>query len=147
MTCEIDTTRTFTSRRAIATAAAGRGRARPVEILVAAALAVIALAFALAFPSGADAADKDPRYSDKRLEKWLKDELRGSGLEPKGISSCRPKRGDRVMVCKWRAKGTFPGDLPYECAGKARLAVQKRQWNVDPCNNIEEPRMPLRDGV
>lgn len=107
------------------------------------ALAVLALAFA----STAAADGKDPKYSDKRVAKWLKNELRVSGLEPKGVSSCRPKRANKVMVCRWRAKGVWPGDLPYECSGKARLTVKGKEWDLDPCNNIEEPRMPLREGV
>ena len=51
------------------------------------------------------------------------------------------------MLCKWRAKGVFPGEIPYECSGKARFAVRKRQWSIDPCNNINEPMIPLRGEV
>jgi hypothetical protein len=99
----------------------------------------------MAFAAPAQAGNEnDPKYSDKRLAKWLKNELRGDGLEPKGVSSCRPKRGKKVMVCKWRARGVFPGEIPYECAGKARFFVKKKQWEVDPCNNINEPMIPLR---
>ena len=108
---------------------------------LAAALAVVALLFA----GAADAASASgPKYSDKRLAKWLKNELRDSGLKPKGVSKCRPTRGKRVMVCRWRAKGVLPGGAPYECAGKARLTVKKKLWEIDPCNNIREPMMPLR---
>ena len=124
-----------------------RGNRRPPghgPLVRAMALAVAILALAFAATAGAGN-DNDPKYSDKRLAKWLKNELRKGGLEPKGVSSCRPKRGRKVMVCKWRAKGVFPGDLPYECAGRAKLTVKTKQWDIDPCNNIEEPRMPLRD--
>jgi hypothetical protein len=115
---------------------------------VAAVALAVALILALAVSASARAGnDNDPKYSDKRLAKWLKSELRGAGLEPKGVSSCRPKGGKNVMLCKWRAKGVFPGEIPYECSGRARLTVKRKQWEVDPCNNIEEPRMPLRDEV
>ena len=122
-------------------AAWARTDARPR--LVAILLVVVALCVALAAPAQGDN-DNDPKYSDKRLSKWLKNELRSAGLEPKGISSCRPKRGKKVMVCKWRAKGVFPGEIPYECAGKARFTVKKKQWAIDPCNNINEPMIPLK---
>ena len=114
-------------------------------ILRLAALAVAVLTLALAFSAGAAAGNSnDPKFSDKRLAKWLKKELRNNGLEPQAVSSCKPKRSRKVMLCKWRAKGVFPGDIPYECSGKARFTVKKRQWAIDPCNNIEEPRIPLR---
>jgi polysaccharide biosynthesis protein PslG len=115
---------------------------RPLALVA----AVLALALVFASPSGAGN-EKDPKYSDKRLAKWLKNELRAQGLEPQGVSSCRPKRGKKVMVCKWRAKGVFPGEIPYECSGKARFTVKKKRWAIDPCNNIEEPRIPLKDAV
>ncbi len=112
------------------------------------ALAVLALAvLALAFASTAAADGKDPRFSDKRLAKWLKNELRTSGLEPKGVSSCRPKGGKKVMVCKWRAAGVWPGEISYECAGKARLKVSSKRWVIDACSNNKEPMMPLNSEV
>jgi hypothetical protein len=96
----------------------------------------------IAFP-GSVGADNDPKYTDDRLKKMLKNELRDLGLSPKGASSCRPKLGGRVMVCKWRAKGLWPGEVAYECKGKARLVVQGKEWKVDPCVNLIEPMVPL----
>ena len=113
----------------------------PMVRAAAAAVALAALALSSAPPADAGGG---PRYSDQRLAKWLKRELRDDGLAPKGVSSCRPKRGRKVMVCRWRAKGIQPGGIPYECAGKARLRVRRKQWEIDPCDNIMEPVMPLR---
>jgi polysaccharide biosynthesis protein PslG len=112
---------------------------RRVRLAVA---ALSALALAGAGPAGAGN-DSDPKYTDGQLKKRLKNELRAQGLEPKGISSCRPKRGKKVMLCKWRAKGEFPGEIPYECAGKAKFHVKKKSWTIDACNNVNEPMMPL----
>jgi hypothetical protein len=110
-----------------------------VRWLGAAALVVVA-AFALlaAAPEGAGAA----KYSDKKLKKLLKKELAAQGLTAKGISSCTPK-GKKRYVCRWRAKGTFPGDIPYECAGRAKFSVKGKKWTIDQCQNINEPMMPL----
>jgi hypothetical protein len=47
------------------------------------------------------------------------------------------------MVCKWRAEGLWPGEVAYECVGKARLVVRKKKWKINPCNNIREPMVPL----
>ena len=55
-------------------------------LLRAAALAVAMMALAFASTSAADNSN-DPKYSDKRLAKWLKGELRTNSLEPKGVSS------------------------------------------------------------
>jgi hypothetical protein len=98
------------------------------------------LALALAVPASAD---DDPKYSDKKLKKMVKTQLRKQGLTPKGVSNCRPKRSNKVMVCKWRAEGLWPGEVAYECVGKARLVVHKKKWKIDPCNSIREPMVPL----
>jgi hypothetical protein len=98
------------------------------------------LALALAAPASAD---DDPKYSDEKLKKMVKTQLRKQGLTPKGVSNCRPKRGGTVMVCKWRAEGLWPGEVAYECVGKARLVVRGKKWKIDPCNNIREPMVPL----
>jgi hypothetical protein len=103
---------------------------------------VALLALALAAPVSAD---NDPKYTDAQLKKMVKHELRELGLTPKGVSNCRPKRGKRVMVCKWRAEGLWPGEVAYECVGKARMVVRRKTWKVDPCNNIKEPMVPLLD--
>ncbi|HYU59247.1 MAG TPA: hypothetical protein VEK39_00675 [Solirubrobacterales bacterium] len=102
----------------------------------------LALALLLAMPAGAGN-DKDPKFTDGQLKKMLKAQLHERGLEPKGISSCRPKHAKKVMVCRWRAEGEFPGEIPYECAGKAKFKVRKKAWTIDPCNSINEPMMPL----
>jgi polysaccharide biosynthesis protein PslG len=141
----MSTTRTSTSRGRTAIPAALLRRRLWRELLAAAALPALALTFALALPDSTNAADeKDPRYSDQRLAKWLKKELRGGGLKPKGVSSCHPKRAKKVLVCRWRAKGFLPDGTPYECAGRARFTVKKKQWAIDPCDNLKEPMMPLR---
>jgi Cellulase (glycosyl hydrolase family 5) len=97
------------------------------------------LALALAVPASAD----DPKYSDEKLKKMVKAQLRKQGLTPKGVSNCRPKRGGKVMVCKWRAEGLWPGEVAYECVGKARLVVRGKKWKIDPCNNLREGMVPL----
>jgi hypothetical protein len=109
-------------------------RAWPCMLVAALALVVL--------PGGA-AGDDDPKYTDKQLKKMLKNELRDLGLTPKGVSSCRPKFGGKVMVCKWRAKGLWPGEVQYECKGKGRLKVRGKKWTVDPCINLIEPMVPL----
>jgi hypothetical protein len=101
---------------------------------------VTVLALALATPGSAD---NDPKYTDERLKKMVKTQLRNRGLTPKGVSNCRPKRGAKVMVCKWRAAGLWPGEVKYECKGKARLVVRGKKWKFDPCNNLIEPMVPL----
>jgi polysaccharide biosynthesis protein PslG len=104
--------------------------------------ALIALTglFALTAAAGAD---DDPKYTDDRLKKMVKNELRDLGLSPKGVSSCRPKLGGKVLVCKWRAKGLWPGEVAYECKGKAKLVVRGKKWKIDPCINLIEPMVPL----
>ena len=106
-----------------------------------AALLVAVLGFATAALAGNE---NDPKFTDGQLKKRLKTELREQGLEPKGVSSCRPKRGKKVMLCKWRAEGQYPGEVAYECVGKARFTVKSKTWSIDPCNNIHEPMIPLR---
>lgn len=127
----------------MAALATRRGRGRRAAAL--GALAVV-LAVGLAPPAGARN-ENDPKYTDGQLKKRLKAELREQGLEPRGVSSCRPKRGKKVMVCKWRAKGVFPGEIPYECAGKAKFTVKGKTWEIDPCNSINEPMIPLNAEV
>ena len=106
---------------------------------------LLVLLAAAAIPAGAAQADNDPKYKDSQLKKMVKAELREVGLTPKGVSSCKPKLGAKVMVCKWRAAGMFPGEVSYECAGKAKMIVAKRKWKLDPCNNVVEPMVPLLD--
>ena len=101
-------------------------------------LALAALILFAAAPATSGAA----KVSDKKLKKLLTKELAAKGLSVKGISACKPKSKKKI-VCRWRAEGTFPGDQPYECAGRAKYAVKKKAWTIDPCNNVEEPRMPL----
>lgn len=127
----------------MAALATRRGRGRGAAAL--GALAVV-LAVGLAPPAGARN-ENDPKYTDGQLKKRLKAELREQGLEPRGVSSCRPKRGKKVMVCKWRAKGVFPGEIPYDCAGKAKFTVKGKTWEIDPCNSINEPMIPLNAEV
>jgi polysaccharide biosynthesis protein PslG len=109
--------------------------ARPAAILLAA-LALIAL-------PAAGVADDDPKFTDKQLKHMVKNQLRDLGLAPKGVSSCRPKLGGKVMVCKWRAKGLWPGEVAYECKGRAKLVVRGKKWKIDPCINLIEPMVPL----
>jgi len=99
-------------------------------------------AFAFAGVPGPSTAGGDPKYSDKKLKKLLKKELQKAGLTPKGISSCKPQ-SKKLIICKWRAKGTLPGDIDYECAGRAKFMVKTKSWEIDPCQNVQEPMMPL----
>jgi len=103
---------------------------------------VLVLLLALTAPAGAGN-ENDPKYTDEQLKKMVKHELRELGLTPKGVSNCRPKRGKKVMVCKWRAEGLWPGEVAYECVGKARMVVRTKKWRVDPCVNLHEPMVPL----
>jgi len=106
------------------------------------AAALMLLAIFVLFAAAPGPAGADPKYSDKKLKKLLKKELATKGLTAKGISACKPK-GKKVIICRWRAKGTFPGDIPYECAGRAKFAVKSKTWTIDPCQSINEPMMPL----
>ena len=90
-----------------------------------------------------DSSGADPKVSDKKLKKLLKKELAAKGLTVKGISACKPK-GKKKIICRWRAAGKFPGDIAYECAGRAVYAVKKKTFTIDPCNNVMEPQMPLK---
>jgi hypothetical protein len=66
------------------------------------------------------------------------------------VSRCAPRRRGRPQsarwVCSWRAEGTWPGDVPYHCAGEARWRRERAaRWRVDPCENRLQPFAPLLD--
>ncbi len=74
-----------------------------------------------------------------------------NGIDVIKISRCGPKKkkGGKPSyskwVCEWRAEGSYAGDVPYHCAGKAVYKRKKRRWRVDGCNNIMQPMAPLLD--
>jgi hypothetical protein len=100
---------------------------------------LLAGALVLLLPAAAEASD----YSDRQLKRSLRSELKDRGLEPKRISRCSPKRDGDVYVCRWRAKGLFPGEVPYKCSGKARFIVERKRWKVEKCDNELDPMVPL----
>jgi len=73
-----------------------------------------------------------------------------NGIDVLKISRCGPqKKGKRLnystWVCEWRAEGTYPGDVPYACAGKAVYKRKRKSWRVDRCENRLQPQAPLLD--
>lgn len=107
--------------------------------VIPAAFALLA-AIAIALLGAAATAAKP---SDAQLVKSLKQELAQQGIKVDNVSSCRPRRGGSVYLCKWRAEGFFPGEVPYLCAGKSKYNVHKHRWNLGGCHNRLEPRVPL----
>lgn len=103
---------------------------------------IVVLGGLLVLPTAAHAAKT--RYSDRQLERSLRAQLRSKeDLTPTRVSRCGPRRHARVYVCRWEAAGLFPGEVPYECSGKARFLTAKKKWRVDECVNQLEPMVPL----
>jgi polysaccharide biosynthesis protein PslG len=115
------------------TAATSPGRAGTA---LAVALCALVAALALAPPGAA-------KPSDKELAQSLAAELAEQGIQVGNVSSCRPKRGGDVYVCKWRAEGFFPGEVPYLCAGRSKYRVKSNSWKIGGCHNRLEPQVPL----
>jgi hypothetical protein len=72
------------------------------------------------------------------------------GIEVLRVSKCGPRtRKGRldysVWVCRWRAEGLYPGEVPYHCAGKAVWKRKSGRWRVDRCENRLQPMAPLLD--
>jgi hypothetical protein len=82
-------------------------------------------------------------FSGARLEKLLKQELRKRGLHPKRVKQCVQKPSGGSYVCRWRAKGLFPGEVPYKCSGKATFRVRDSHWKIQRCRNKLDPMVPL----
>jgi len=89
------------------------------------------------------AAETHAKPSDSELAQSLKDELAQQGIEVDNVSSCRPRNGGKAYICKWRAHGLFPGEVPYLCAGRSRYNVKKHDWLLGGCHNRLEPEVPL----
>jgi len=106
---------------------------------VSAVVLVCALAMALA---GASQSEAKP--SDSELAQSLAAELAEQGIEVDNVSSCRPQNGGDVYICKWRAEGFFPGEVPYLCAGRSRFHVKSNSWDIGGCHNRLEPQVPLQ---
>ncbi len=73
-----------------------------------------------------------------------------NGIEVLKISKCGPqKRKGRlnysIWVCRWRAEGVYPGEVPYHCAGKAVWKRKRDRWRVERCENRLQPMAPLLD--
>ena len=73
-----------------------------------------------------------------------------NGIEVRKVSRCGPKKRKGKLdfskwVCEWRAEGTWPGDVPYHCAGRAVYKRKKHRWKVDRCKNRMQPMAPLLD--
>ena len=64
------------------------------------------------------------------------------------ISRCGPRRREgRVdrskWLCEWRAKGVWPGEVPYRCTGTAVWKRTPGSWRIARCENQMQPRIPL----
>jgi polysaccharide biosynthesis protein PslG len=73
-----------------------------------------------------------------------------NGIDVLRISRCGPQKKRKRLnfskwVCEWRAEGTYPGDVPYACAGKAVWKRKRNRWRVDRCENRLQPQAPLLD--
>lgn len=102
-----------------------------------------ALLLALAAVALVGAAASEAKPSDAELAQSLAQELAEQGINVDNVSSCRPDNGGGVYICKWRAEGFFPGEVPYLCAGRSRYNVQQGTWNLGGCHNRLEPQVPL----
>jgi len=64
------------------------------------------------------------------------------------ISRCGPReRKGQVdqsrWLCRWRAQGVWPGEVPYRCKGRAVWRRTRGSWRVARCENQMQPRIPL----
>ena len=103
---------------------------------LAALLCALVAALALAPAGGA-------KPSDQELASSLAQQLAEQGIQVDNVSSCRPKNGGDVYLCKWRAEGFFPGEVPYLCAGRSKYRVKSNTWDIGGCHNRLEPQVPL----
>ena len=110
------------------------GRAATAALVL---LCALAAALAGAAPSGAKPSDAE--LADSLAAALLEEQ----GIQVDNVSSCRPDNGGDVYICKWRAEGMWPGEVPYLCAGRSRYNVKKNSWNLGGCHNRLEPQVPL----
>jgi hypothetical protein len=103
-------------------------------------VALVACLVALAAALLPEPAAADP--SDADLKQSLTQALAERGIEVENISSCSPKGGG-TYICRWRADGFFPGEVPYLCVGRSRYNAKSNQWNIGGCHNRLEPQVPL----
>jgi len=110
------------------------------------------LAVAAAGPAGAAAgAPAGPKLDRKRLVRHAERVVETrNGIELRRVSRCGPSRRGRTgsarWVCRWRAEGLWPGQVPYHCAGEARWnghRPPRARWRVDRCRNRMQPMAPL----
>lgn len=102
-------------------------------------VAAIAIVFLLV-PEGSPATSD---FSAARLEKLLKEELRKRGLDPMRVKKCVQKPDGDSYVCRWKAAGLYPGEVPYKCSGKATFRLPGRRWKIHRCRNKLETMVPL----
>ncbi len=118
----------------------------PVALLLA-----VALAAAVAAPAALGAASSGSYGVDRAtLAKQAKRVVeKRNRVSLRRVSRCGPqRRGEpesRRWVCEWRAEGTWPGDVPYRCAGEALWNRERTRWRVDRCRNRLQPEAPLLD--
>ena len=120
------------------------------------ALKTTVLAFAIALPIAGTASASQPGDTEhgvnraKLMAKAERTVEARNGIDVQRISRCGPKKRRKrlnfsVWICEWRAAGTFAGDIPYACAGKAVWKRKRNRWRVDPCENSRQPMAPLLD--
>lgn len=102
-------------------------------------VAVIALVYLLVPERSRASSD----ISAARLEMLLKQELRKRGLDPKRVKKCVQKPDGSSYVCRWKASGLYPGEVPYKCSGKATFRLPGRRWKIQRCRNKLDPMVPL----
>ena len=111
------------------------------------------LAILLAVPAASASAPGSTEHGVNRAKLAAKAKRmieKRNGIEVLKISRCGPrKRKGRLdfgtWICKWRAEGIWPGQVPYHCAGDARWKRKQGRWRVDPCKNRLQPQAPLLD--
>lgn len=121
---------------------------RGSRAIVVSALLAAAIAAGPAAPAGAGSAPGDYEVKRKRLSERAERAVeRRNRVEVRRVSRCGPRRRGRPQsprwACRWRAEGTWTGEVPYHCAGEARYNRKHRRWRVDRCRNMLQPRAPL----
>ena len=114
---------------------------------------VIVAAFALFAWAGGAAASKpgDTEHGVNRKKLAKKAEAiveERNAIDVLKISKCGPqKKGKKlnfsIWICKWRAGGLHPGEVPYACAGSAKWKRKAKAWLVEGCANTLQPQVPL----
>lgn len=118
-------------------------------------LTLLGVAIAVLAPAGiAGAAEPGSTEHGVNRERLAKKAIKvvetRNGIDVQRISRCGPRKTKRGLdfsrwICQWRAAGTYAGDVPYSCAGRAVWKRKKNRWRVDRCANSKQPYAPLLD--